>query len=823
MGNQIIQNGRSLTFMDIISQHRVEIPVIQRDYAQGRKSNRVDPIRKKFVKELIESIKDNSEPMHLDFIYGRIDSKNQKLIFEKNKEAIENILLAVKGYADQCNIDFDPKINIPNTINESNNSKFIPLDGQQRLTTLYLLHWYILKRIKFENKEKILFQLKGFSYKTRNSTKEFCEFLIKTASHLDFENDKPISKVITESLAFLDIWEKDPSVQGMLTMLDEIDTLLKQEDDASFSAYWKNLENGRRLTFDFLDLDEYEQTDELYVKMNARGKQLTDFEHFKSWLHEYIKSNKLKILEEKWSDCIDTKWLDLFWKNKPENIFNVDATIYNCIKSINLYEYIAITKKELSVEDEQNETIINRDLIRKINEKNEDKNFISIAEYEESGFFSYKSLNFTFSSLNKLSSINLTELHKILKEITAFPFMEKQNKEDKLPFIYLSENQNPSLPERVFYYSFLLFINQDSIELTKSETLENLKNWMRICRNIIFNTYIQNPDNFIDAIKAIKDFSAYMNNIENEITQQNFSVKFFDSQLKEEIKKIQYFNKGENWKNKIIEVENHPYFYGQINFIFHLIDHTDDFQKFDFYCNILSKIFNAPEANNYLFQRLLLSKGDYLIKYNSKWSLCESKMIGLRARQDNWRKVFNDEKKLFYLKAVLDDAINLGLSESSLNNYENKNWTSFFIKEKYSSNIAYTHNRLIERNNGWDIKLLEKSTFTGKHADLYSHSLYLDLKYEGFDVSYESVNGRRSATNKPKINLSIAGETIFIFYEPYYYDNCAFEIEHKSIIFKNVDLFDKSSDKLVFKMSRDSVAEDYNRGLEAIVNLFKSI
>ncbi len=366
MEDENTAGGIAFTFMDIISKHKIEIPIIQRDYAQGRKSSRINPIRKRFIRDLIDAVKEHSKSLHLDFVYGRIDGKNQKLIFAKNKEAIENILLAVKGYADKCNIYFNPKINVTDTTHDSISSSFIPLDGQQRLTTLYLLHWYILERIELENKEVILSQLLGFSYKTRNSTQDFCKFLTSTGSSLTFEVDKSITEVIEECPSFFSIWKKDPSVQGMLTTLEEIHGLLKSADNNILNACWTNLTKNRNVTFDFLDLDDYEQTDELYVKMNARGKQLTDFEHFKSWLHEYLKSKGIKISEDKWSDKIDTKWLDLFWKNKLPNTFEVDASIYNFIKNINLYEYVAQNPKEFTSKEEHTTNSINKEIINKI-------------------------------------------------------------------------------------------------------------------------------------------------------------------------------------------------------------------------------------------------------------------------------------------------------------------------------------------------------------------------------------------------------------------------------------------------------------------------
>jgi len=817
--NKHIENGIEVTFWDIISHLKIEIPVIQRDYAQGRITNRINSIRKKFIQELVEIIKkDDAEPMHLNFVYGRIEGKNQKLVFNKNKEAIENILLAVKGYADQCSIEFDPKIKIPDYINDAINSIFIPLDGQQRLTTLYLLHWYLLKNIEIENKDELLKQLSGFSYKTRNSTKEFCDFIIAVGSNLSYDPERSISEIIEESPDFFKIWNRDPSVKGMLTTLNEFHELFKDEDKRSYISFWNNLTTNRKIVFDFLDLDEYEQTDELYVKMNARGKQLSDFEHFKSWLHEFIKSKSIIITEKNWSDKIDTRWLDLFWKNRKDNTFAVDEIIYNFLKSINLYEYVNLCDKE----------IINKELINKIREPNEEKNFISMTDYEDSNFFSSISLDFTFSCLNKLANIDLEACNIALKDVTKYPFIDSSV---KLPFIFLSDNWIPTLPDRVFYYSFLLFVNDISVDISNEDSMIQLKKWLRICRNLIYNTYIQSPDNFIDAIKAIKEFSTYKNNVEEELLKEGFSLKFFDTQLKEETLKIQYFNKGENWKSRIIESENHTYFYGQIGFIFKLLDDPNDYSKFEFYANKLAKIFDNPEANGFLFYRLLLSKGDYLNQSNSKWSFCETNEGSLRTRQDNWRKVFNDDEKLEYLKVLLNESTSIDISDNSIMNYPSNNWKSFFIKEKYTGNMSYINNRLIYWENDWDIKLLNKTTFTGKHADLYSHSLFFDLKIniEGLDLNYIDVNGRRTDSNKPKIEAKVSSNIITIFYEPYYSnEECAFIVEFNSVDDLNLveevyKVFLISGRQLIYKIKNTEIVENYAKALEAITNLLRAV
>lgn len=107
---------------------KIVIPMIQRDYAQGRIDPDVNRIRDRFLNTLYRAV--TEEPVPLDFIYGDIDE----------------------------------------------NGVMPPLDGQQRLTTLFLLHWYAAKK---ENvPESACRFLLNFSYETRYSARYFCTELL---------------------------------------------------------------------------------------------------------------------------------------------------------------------------------------------------------------------------------------------------------------------------------------------------------------------------------------------------------------------------------------------------------------------------------------------------------------------------------------------------------------------------------------------------------------------------------------------------------------------------------------------------------------------
>ena len=129
------------SLLELLDANLVVVPPIQRDYAQGRNTGKVPNIRKRFLDNLISALRDDEiggEPFNLDFIYGYT---------EKSKSG------------DQREISY-----------------FKPLDGQQRLTTLFLLHWFIAtKEGKIAEAKELLGR---FSYATRHSSKLFCQQLI---------------------------------------------------------------------------------------------------------------------------------------------------------------------------------------------------------------------------------------------------------------------------------------------------------------------------------------------------------------------------------------------------------------------------------------------------------------------------------------------------------------------------------------------------------------------------------------------------------------------------------------------------------------------
>lgn len=236
---------------------RIEIPLIQRDYAQGRRGTKVDEIREKFLDVLHAAITGATPPVSLDFVYG-----------------------------------------------EQTGGTLRPLDGQQRLTTLFLLHWYLA--VGSGNLDPGADWMR-FSYATRPSAERFCERLATTAPP---QHVSVLSDWVRDQSWYLFVWRHDPTVQSMLVMLDAIH---KRFSDVDPQLAWQKLVNRRHpaISFHLLPLPDMGSAEDLYIKMNSRGKPLTEFENFKAHFERTIECSPRA---HEFALKADGAWSDLLWR-----------------------------------------------------------------------------------------------------------------------------------------------------------------------------------------------------------------------------------------------------------------------------------------------------------------------------------------------------------------------------------------------------------------------------------------------------------------------------------------------------------------------------
>ena len=631
---------------DILSNKKlkISIPIIQRDYAQGRKD--AATIRDKFLDEIFNRL-NNDENLFLDFIYGNIEG-----------------------------------------------DKFIPIDGQQRLTTLFLLHLYFAKK-----ESKDCEYLKGFTYETRSSSREFCEKLVDAV--IDFDKGE-ISADIKNSSWFMPFWENDPTVKSMLVMIDAIHDKFKN------SNFYDRLEN---IKFSFLELKEFGLTDDLYIKMNARGKPLSEFENFKA---EFEKELSQEIKAK-----LDNEWLDLFWRLKDSDKEKIDLSSVDK-RYMAFFEGVALNFAifKQGIKDVK-ETKIFKTLDFFLNNK-------EIIEY-------------TTKILNELCNISDKELLKNFTDI----------KED---FAYETRAK--------FFALSMFLINFGAQKLGG----DFYKEYERITTNIA-------KDFNIDSILKLRQVFEFINEICETCKNEDIFklLEGFDDKQPESFKTIGFYKWQEKnklklmqsdkgWADAINKAEKHQYLGSNLTF---LIDFAEnDVKRFKEYYEKFNKIFKE-DKESFLFQRALLTKGDYLPgRGNSSYfTFCKfkdgDKSSGNRNKDDNWRSVFFDNEKSKFLKELLDDDKSL---QDIIKEFDDKKyWGYYFIKYPEILKecgdfwiLAYDHT----------IRVLTGAFTNSYHVEYYTFALFIILQRQFSNLSNEKLGYKWAKSYGENPHISIGGTNI---------------------------------------------------------------
>lgn len=274
--------------------HICEIPLIQRDYVQGAEINaeKRDNFLTSIFKALIGADDEHGNPYSgkMDFIYG----------YSEGKQPIAN-----------AGNDADVK---------ERRSAFMPIDGQQRLTTLALIGWLLAQKTDPDNHK-----LPALKYRTRHTTEQFCDHLLAYRLPADYGC---ISRhLYNHPLWMSQRWLTDPSVKAMVELLDAADRIL---ESAPFRDNIDNMASrffgDSPLEFETLELPDYNLTEDLYVKMNARGKHLSEFENWKAEFTDMLEANFADTeytyrqvnginlsLPEYFSYAIEHDWTNLLW------------------------------------------------------------------------------------------------------------------------------------------------------------------------------------------------------------------------------------------------------------------------------------------------------------------------------------------------------------------------------------------------------------------------------------------------------------------------------------------------------------------------------
>ena len=707
-----MSKGKSLTLyglFDIDTVETIEIPILQRDYAQGRKEE--GEVRTLFLNSLFQALNNNAElrqPLDLDFVYGNFE--------------------------------------------EGQSKAFSVLDGQQRLTTLYLLHWYLA--VQHDHIEEFRSRFvtdehrSRFTYKTRPSTTEFFDALTSK----DFElSNTVISNQIKNSQWFYLSWQQDPTVQACLNMLDAIQTLFA---DSKHDLYDRitNTSNPY-ITFQFLDLHSFGLSDELYIKMNARGKPLTIFENFKAKLEQKIKSfegawpkyslpfNRNANGYEYFIHKVDTDWADLFWpyRNVCSDDNTFDDELMNFIRLVIAYQYLI---------DHQDSPIDLHVNSGELFGRNGRLEALTLSKYEELGC-----LNKAFI-VRLISFLDLTYRDGLIdNQIHNYLDNDYHYSEHKT-FKSVLKN-DASYDDKLRFYAFYNYV-------TKSPSDTELNEWLRVIFNLTENTIINTADEFYKAFFAIDKLCQSDKPILESLAADIEISGFAGAQIIEEKIKAHLLLRSQEWRGLIITAEQHSFLKGQIGCILNFSEilsfyrehkhcnwdaEKDDeyLASFKRYSNSIQSVFDqiasSSSSLDYLWERAVLAKGDYFTeKSGNRYNLLTTRLTKNNIDRDHsWKRLLrfgttSIEHKQSYVKAVINDpAFNASELENSLTaicsdaleSSDIEPWRKAFIQHKEL--MAYCQQGFIEKNNS-EFILLGQSQRNHNHIELFTKTIELKLK-----------------------------------------------------------------------------------------------
>lgn len=646
-------NTDKTSFWKFLKKNSIEIPIIQRDYAQGRLGK--EYLRKKFLTSLMDALE--GKELKLDFIYGSVE-----------------------------------------------NDHFNPLDGQQRLTTLWLLHWYIALRAgKLSDASETL---KKFSYETRISSREFCQNLCNPNYFEKFDGNDVVG-FITNQTWFYSAWKQDPTIQSMLRMLsgtkiadrkgddiiDGIEEIFIDCDFNKYKEYWGKLTENDVIVFYNFSLKDFGLSDDLYIKMNARGKQLTSFENFKADLVGYIR-NQVDSLEEmdrkKWESLLDKKrgipikmdttWTDIFWNNKSTD-YKIDEIFFVFLNRFFWNELF--TAKEWGV--------------KRFKQEKDDGFILDIGKGDETSTqennnASYRYLNNSYSGQNDYdTTISYQGLdvykyydneipYQLFSDLqvvmdTYYTWSEKQSKLSDLfccpwdkDFRFIPEyekkgQENIEISDisgnkiwkvtpltqihRIIFFAVCKYFKEFDNNVNFDEP--SLQRWMRVVWNLVSG---ESPDGKaqIRSTKSVRDAISFIDKLDSHHVYESL-IRYshsqwdkpseFDSRCIEEINKAQKIldENGElrkyegtcteqggtryhTWEDIIIDAEKTAFFKGAIRFLFTNENGEVCWDDFDNKFEHSRKFFNdkgvSDEYKKANILRALLSRIDISEKWFSE-------------------------------------------------------------------------------------------------------------------------------------------------------------------------------------------------------------
>jgi hypothetical protein len=471
------ESGKEYTLAQIFSGNKkIIIPDLQRDYCWGDKAWDKD---KKNHTELVSG-----------FVQNLLASFNER---NDNK----NVTLGlIYGYE-------QPKHHVQ------------LCDGQQRITTLYLLlgmlnrktnnafHKYLISDYEWKHDDKE----PHLQYAIRESTLYFlsdlvCEF---------FLNDNvPVDKIKEQNWYFSE-YDLDASIQSMIAAMITIE---KELDGVNYQEFGNFILNNLEMIY--YDMGDRKRGEETFVVINTTGEPLTATENLKPILLGGLDNTKKEFPDKKEIPNQETKleyhsrlWEDSeewFWNNKSEKETTADDGLNDFFV---WYWQIQLLQEKTGKE---RKSLIPRELfLKKPKINSEDEDNPTIDKWEEAT--NLDSIDKYFAALKRLIELCKDEkieqiLNSVKEDVINLTWFRERKEEIHvvLPLIvYLVKFPNPQ-----YFYKFVRRIRRNYFD--KKRERGNFVDWRHIVQIINFSN--SEEDIFAYDTNAHKDKFKKIPNVE---------------------------------------------------------------------------------------------------------------------------------------------------------------------------------------------------------------------------------------------------------------------------------------------------------------------
>lgn len=593
-------------------------------------------------------------------------------------------------------------------------------DGQQRITTLYLLLGLLNRKTKtlqdrlLSQREMDEFQEPYLQYSIRESTLYFMNDLVSEFFCDEDESIKDVADIHNQSWYFEE-YDQDPSIISMmqaLTDLEKIINELKGDNPYRFAYFLCN-----EVKFIYYDMQTRLEGEKTFVIINTKGEPLTPTENLKPIFLEAYKN--AKNVSKTWEE-----WETYFWQHRNEDNGNdtADAGMREFFRWIMLIHYI---KQDKDDSEEYN-------------------------RLRELGIYSFDTNNIKFDVIGTYFNI----VKNLFDEKSGL-FIDKEDQGLLSPREY-DDNGNPNINQNAWYRLLPIMVFMHKFE--KSGIDRDVK---RIYQFFNHTSNLQNVGKSIKtllpaAIRSVLGMKS--DDILDIDTNQNGTIF-----TQEEIRKLDLIR---NWttettatsrdelEDALWDAENYPVwkstimplidwaYYKNIN-VFNLCD-------FKRYHNTVKEVFKLDKDGNLdLFRRLLrkLKAPDYPCHIES----FEPKSLTYKSfgyNDNEWREII--EKNSDTIRTLLDSLSPFASNTSQIVNQMQIMLgviTTFDPMVCVPELLANCEKKLVKDGNTIKYKLMRSKR--GKFAYRKSFLWYLYVKSQNFSFKnnwrlvdyYWSVNG----------------------------------------------------------------------------------